>query len=304
MKQVQVILILFVMYFSSLALSAKITSEWWHRHRHSRHHHTRSHHHRPAARRHVAKRPGQSFGKLGSFCLGAISGFSDEPERKIMQCIPSSFKGNGNAYETERGGSTVSSAKGPLGIVMKVGKWAIKLACKFKSKICNLLIRKRRRLFLEDMSVAGRHRRRRRSSRRRSSRRSSRRRSSRKRRSSCRSKWCKFANKIKGCFARVMRIFNHPFIKKALRVINCLKMLRGMAGRIRTRARNLYKRIKELRTGTSGVIRVVVGAICKYPLFIKSVKWLISGIKMRGNSKWLYIGKAVGKLAHAISESK
>jgi len=89
MKQLQVILILFLMYFSSLALSAKINSEWWHWHRRHRRSHNHHSYNRHAPRRHAAKRHGQSFGKLGSFCLGAVSGFSDEPERKIMQCIPS-----------------------------------------------------------------------------------------------------------------------------------------------------------------------------------------------------------------------
>ena len=85
MKQIQIVLIIFLIYFSSLAFSTKITSQ-------------------TSIPRYLKMRlgpEGLKMGKVGQFCAGALAAYTNTFEKNIIKYLPIKMRRDSPAMQSK-----------------------------------------------------------------------------------------------------------------------------------------------------------------------------------------------------------
>lgn len=231
---------------------------------------------------------------IKQFILGMLTSIAGPSgETFIKECLPASLQNAGTDESSAT--SELAGSSTAMQIITKVGKVAIGLMCKFKSKVLDKLLKlvNRRRFFI--MSRA---------SLRRSLRSVARKMRSRARRWGLPNPLAivdKIVSGVKTAVAKVRAFFQSKTFEVIKQVFQCVQHARGAARHVVEVVKGLASVVQKLAKGVPGVIEVLLDCICNYSSFATAIDHLVNAIKKNGLERVNYIGRFVGQLFVAVA---
>lgn len=110
-------------------------------------------------------------------------------------------------------------------------------------------------------------------------------------------------NSIKRVWNWFKSFFSSPLFSQIKSFISCMKS--GFkAEHLKKAVGGFISSIRELLKGWTGFIRVIVDTVCNWAQFERSVEYLIAATQQTGRTKWLYLGRFMGRMILAIGGLK